>query len=51
MAASLDQKLISKSAAEALIAAHDGDLALLYLYLRSRGTADPERAARDRRGP
>ena len=47
MAASLDQKLISKSAAEALIAAHDGDLALLYLYLRSRGTADPERAARD----
>ncbi len=32
--------------AEALIAAHDGDVALLFLYLRSGGTADMEAAAR-----
>ena len=46
MAAFCDQKLISESAADALLAAHDGDLALLYLYLRRSGSADPERAAR-----
>ena len=47
MATSFDQNLISPDAADALLAAHDGDLALLYLYLRRRGPADPERAARD----
>lgn len=46
MAAFCDQNLISETAADALLAAHDGDLALLYLYLRRSGSADPERAAR-----
>ena len=36
-----------KSIAEALIAAHDGDVALLYIYLRRRGGEDLERAARE----
>ena len=33
------------SIADALIAAHDGDVALLYIYLRRRGGEDLERAA------
>lgn len=36
-----------KSIAEALIAAHDGDVALLYIYLCCRGEEDLERAARE----
>lgn len=36
-----------KSIAEALIAAHDGDVALLYIYLCCRGGEDLERAARE----
>ncbi len=36
-----------KSIAEALIAAHDGDVALLYIYLHSRGGEDLEQAARE----
>ncbi len=36
-----------KSIAEALIAAHDGDVALLYIYLCCRGGGDLERAARE----
>ncbi len=35
------------SIAEALIAAHDGDVALLYIYLCRRGGEDLERAARE----
>ena len=35
------------SIADALIAAHDGDVALLYIYLRRRGGDDLERAARE----
>ena len=40
-----DDKFISAEAAERLIAAHDGDVALLYLYIRRYG-ADTEGAAR-----
>ena len=36
-----------KSIAEALIAAHDGDVALLYIYLCRRGGEDLEQAARE----
>ena len=43
-----DQSLtLPVSAADGLIAAHDGDLALLYLYLRRRGRFEPEEAARE----
>ena len=43
-----DQSLsLPLSAADALLAAHDGDLALLYLYLCRRGRIDPEQAARE----
>ncbi len=35
------------SAADGLLAAHDGDLALLYLYLRRRARYDAEEAARE----
>ncbi len=45
MATSFEQNLISPAAADALLAAHDGDVALLYLFIRRSGTADPERAA------
>ena len=41
-----DDNLISASAADRLIAAHDGDVALLYLYIRRSGSADTEGAAR-----
>ena len=37
---------ISEAEAGALISAHDGDVALLFLYLRRGGKADPEDAAR-----
>ncbi len=37
---------VSRAEAEALLAAHDGDVALLFLYLRHGGTADHEAAAR-----
>lgn len=37
---------ISEAEAGALIDAHDGDVALLFLYLRRGGKADPEDAAR-----
>lgn len=40
-----DDKFISAEAADRLIAAHDGDVALLYLYIRRHG-ADTEGAAR-----
>lgn len=38
---------IAQAAADKLIAAHDGDVALLYIYLRRSGCRDLERAARD----
>ena len=37
--------LISPTAADKLISAHDGDLALLYLFMLSRGSRDLEQAA------
>ncbi len=41
-----NDNLISVSAADSLIAAHDGDVALLYLYICRSGSTDPEDAAR-----
>lgn len=41
-----DDKFISAADADRLIAAHDGDVALLYLYIRRSGNADTEGAAR-----
>ena len=38
---------ISAPAADKLIAAHDGDVALLYVYMARTGCTDPEQAARD----
>ena len=38
-------KYIDASALSALLRAHDGDVALLYLYLLAEPSADPERAA------
>ena len=38
-------KLISPTAADRLIAAHDGDLALLYVFMQRTGSRDLERAA------
>ena len=46
MQSAKDDNLISASAADRLIAAHDGDVALLYLYIRRSGSADTEGAAR-----
>ena len=46
MTAAPDQKLISAAAIDALLAAHDGDVALLYLFILRSGSRDPERAAR-----
>ena len=40
-------KSISDQAADRLIAAHDGDVALLYLYRLRHGGLDEEAAARD----
>lgn len=43
-----DQALsLPLSAADGLISAHDGDLALLYLHILRRGRFDPEQAARE----
>ena len=43
-----DQSLsLPLSAADALLGAHDGDVALLYIYLCRRGRLDPEQAARE----
>ena len=47
MQGSKQDKLISAGAADRLIAAHDGDLALLYLYRQRTGRDDTESAARD----
>ena len=41
------ENLISEQAADKLIAAHDGDVALLYLYVCRSGCRDKEQAARD----
>ena len=38
---------ISVRDADRLLAAHDGDMALLFLWMRRRGSSDLERAARD----
>ena len=46
MQSAKDDNLIGASAADRLIAAHDGDVALLYLYIRRSGSADTEGAAR-----
>ncbi|MCR5577066.1 MAG: DnaD domain protein [Oscillospiraceae bacterium] len=46
MQATKDDKFISAAEADRLIAAHDGDVALLYLYIRRTGSADTEGAAR-----
>ena len=43
----MQEKLSEKSIAEKLVAAHDGDVALLYIYRRLTGSTDPEQAARD----
>ena len=42
-----DRQLDNSTVANRLIAAHDGDVALLYIYLRRKGGADLEQAARD----
>lgn len=47
MADSAQNKIISADAARGLISAHDGDVALLYIYRLSTGTADLETAAHD----
>lgn len=39
--------LLSPSAADRLIAAHDGDAALLYIYIKRSGSQDPEQAAQE----
>ena len=38
---------IPAAAADKLIAAHDGDVALLYIYYTRTGCTDPEQAAHD----
>ena len=45
MQSNREDNLISASAADRLIAAHDGDVALLYLYVRRSGNTDTEEAA------
>ena len=47
MADQISDKLISRSDAKALILAHDGDCALLHLWMVVTGSRDFERAARD----
>lgn len=42
-----DTRNDNSTAAERLIAAHDGDVALLYIYVRHTGSQDLEQAARD----
>ena len=41
------ENIISEQAADKLIAAHDGDVALLYIYFSRNGCQDTEQAARD----
>ena len=41
-----EKLILSPAAADRLLAAHDGDMALLYLYLLRHGSLDPEDAAR-----
>ena len=41
------QKFISLQALDRLIAAHDGDVALLFLHRLRQGSLDEERAASD----
>lgn len=45
MQADFSGNLISPAAADRLIAAHDGDLALLYVFMQRTGNRDLERAA------
>ena len=45
MQGNFTDKLISPAAADRLIAAHDGDLALLYIFMQRTGSRDLERAA------
>ncbi len=45
MQGELGKNLISPAAADRLIAAHDGDLALLYLFIQRTGSHDLENAA------
>lgn len=45
MSGCTNDNLISVSAADRLIAAHDGDVALLYLYMQRSGCRDVEKAA------
>lgn len=45
MQGNFTENLISPAAADRLLAAHEGDLALLYLFIRRRGSADLEQAA------
>ncbi len=45
MSENFSQNLISPQAADKLLAAHDGDLALLYLYIRRTGSMDMDKAA------
>lgn len=42
-----EQKSISRSIADKLISAHDGDVALLYIWLCRQGSFDADRAARE----
>lgn len=45
MQGELGKNLINPAAADRLIAAHDGDLALLYIFIQRSGSMDLERAA------
>ena len=47
MADQIKDNLISRSDAQALILAHDGDCALLHLWIALTGRRDYEQAARD----
>ena len=47
MAQGSSDKSIAESIADKLIAAHDGDVALLYIYMARTGCRDAERAAHD----
>lgn len=42
-----EQNSIPRSTADKLIAAHDGDVALLYIWLDLNGEFDADRAARE----
>ena len=45
MSENKSQNLISPQAADKLLAAHDGDLALLYLHICRSGSLDMDKAA------